>query len=186
MRYSEVCFHLPSTQCMRLRVYVILSLPKTPRIVLRCFRAAFGLNAHSFSVRCLSERHVPSNRMSVLGGRGGVRLMRLWPNFLICAFVFTHRMLPVQLMKRLPMRRKSRPAWRITISSGTGESATLKLYRSQFSQPLVVNTHSAAPPVSRMRFVGCWFAVDSKSPEAQTPLVGHCQPARLRNESAWR
>jgi hypothetical protein len=32
-------------------------------------------------------------------------------------------------MKRLPMRRKLGPAWRITITSNTGESTTLKLYR---------------------------------------------------------
>jgi hypothetical protein len=42
-------------------------------------------------------------------------------------------------MKKLPMRRKSRPVWRITVTKDTGESLTLKLYRSPFPQQFVMN-----------------------------------------------
>jgi len=42
------------------------------------------------------------------------------------------------------MRRKSAPAWRITIASDTGESTTLKLYRSPFPQQFVLNERSCS------------------------------------------
>jgi hypothetical protein len=37
------------------------------------------------------------------------------------------------------MRRKSRPAWRITITKDTGESTTVKLHRSPFPQQFFVD-----------------------------------------------
>jgi hypothetical protein len=43
-------------------------------------------------------------------------------------------------MKHLPIRRKPRPAWPITITKDTGESTTFKLYRcSPFAQQFIVN-----------------------------------------------
>lgn len=41
-------------------------------------------------------------------------------------------------MKRLPMRSRFRPAWRITITKNTGESTTIKLYHSPFPQQFIV------------------------------------------------
>jgi hypothetical protein len=58
------------------------------------------------------------------------------------------------------MRRKSPPAWRITITKSTGESTALKLYRSPFPQQFVVNEHllsatSVAEVIRRILANGC-------------------------------